>query len=144
MKKVQTIILGVIFYIFNQSQMEGISVNGLKLANQAPNLCDGWKALKFSKCVWQKSPWRKWWMDFGCMCMDSTGLRPWGVLSFLKQSDTQVPLLLLVKAHHSLNVHTTLSGPSASVSGKIYVFINLPIYLFSFLSSPRSPSLLVL
>lgn len=27
-------------------------------------------------------------------------------------------LLLLVKAHNSLNIHTTLSGPSASVSGK--------------------------
>ena len=53
------------------------------------------------------------------------------------KSDTQVPLLLLVKAHCNLNIHTTLSGPSVR---KIDVFINLPNYLFSFLCfSPLLP-----
>lgn len=43
--KVQNIILGVIFlYIQSVSDGGGISVNGLELANLAPNLCDGWKS----------------------------------------------------------------------------------------------------
>lgn len=44
-----------------------------------------------------------------------------------------MPLLLLVKAHHSMNVHTTLSGPSASVSGQtIYQSTYLSIKLCYF------------
>lgn len=91
------------------------------------------------KFVWKKSPCKKWWMGLVYMCMDSTRIRPCSLLSFFKQSDTQVPLLLLVKAHHSLNIHTTLSGPSASVS-ELSI---LSIYLSS-LFSLSAPSLLVL
>lgn len=79
--------------------------------------------------------------------MDGFGLYVYGLNEnkalqltfFFKQSDTRVPLLLLVKAHHSLNIHTTLSGPSASVS-ELSI---LSIYLSS-LFSLSAPSLLVL
>lgn len=79
--------------------------------------------------------------------MDGFGLYVYGLNEnkalqltfFFKQSDTQVPLLLLVKAHHSLNIHTTLSGPSASVS-ELSI---LSIYLSS-LFSLSARSLLVL
>lgn len=50
-------------------------------------------------------------------------------------------LLLLVKAHNCLNIHTTLSGPSANVSGKINVFINLPDYLQYLVSCVFCPPL---
>lgn len=67
--------------------------------------------------------------------MDGFGLYVYGLNEnkalqltfFFKQSDTQVPLLLLVKAHHSLNIHTTLSGPSASVSELSILSIFLPL-----------------
>lgn len=90
--------------------------------------------------MWQKSPWRK---SDVIICV-WTGLDSGPeAYSFIKRkSDTQVPLLLLVKAHHCLDIHTTLSGPSASVSEKFNVFINLPnylLYLVSCVFLPFSP-----
>ena len=105
-------------------------LNVLKLANLAPNLCNGWKK---QICV-SEIPLVKVMDGCGCMWMDSAELRPWGLLSFLRRSDTQVPLLLLVKAHHSLNVH----APKCLDKLSIYQ----STYLFSFLSFP-SPVLLV-
>lgn len=134
---------GYLFYI--QSLSVGGSTEWPQAGeNPAPNLCDGWKSKEISEFLWQKSPPEEITDGFGFMCLDSTGLRPWGVLSFLKQSVTQVPLLLLVKAHHSLNVHTTLRGPSARVSGKIYLSIYLSIYLVFCLSPPALLPLLLL
>lgn len=114
----------------------GISVNGLQ---------SGWFSTQPLRLLhntgksvnpWGGNPPRR---NTGWICLCTYGswmkaLRRAFVPFFLffKQSDTQVPLLLLVKAHHSLNVHTTLSGPSASVSGRTLV-IYLPIYL-SYLS----------
>lgn len=96
----------------------------------APNLCDGWKSADL--CV-RNPPGRNCgWIRLYVYELNWIKALRRTFFFFFKQSDTQVPLLLLVKAHHSLNVHTTLSGPSASVSGKtIYLSTYLSIYLVS-------------
>lgn len=60
----------------------------------------------------------KFWVDL-IVCV-WIGFRPWDIL-FCWGGQKMIHrclLLLLVKAHNSLNIHTTLSGPSASVSGR--------------------------
>lgn len=88
-----------------------------------------------------KYPEFKFWVDL-IVCV-WTGFRPWVILFYWgKKMIHRCLLLLLVKAHNSLNIHTTLSGPSASVSGKKNnVFFNLPACLRDLVSSVFLPLL---
>lgn len=88
-KKVQKLSGGLSFYTFSQSQMEGWV--WMALSSLSAQLLWWLEIIGNQQSCVVEIPLEKILNGFGCMCMNSTGLRPWGKLSFLKQSDTQVP-----------------------------------------------------